>query len=162
MVRAALAAVVAGRLVPLAAAVTGPASAGLVVLLVLAPLAPVAAVALAYRDWADPAGEISLATPSAGLRLVALRALLCPLAALPLAFVVLLAVDALGRRRATAAGRRLVPARTGAGRAGPARRARPGSTRCRVAVGAQRRLGRVRAGRGDRAAAACGPSSSST
>ena len=36
--------------------------AGLVALLILAPLAPMAAVALAYRDWADPAGEISLAT----------------------------------------------------------------------------------------------------
>ena len=57
--------------------------AGLVTLLVLAPLAPVAAVAVAYRDWADPAGEISLATPSAGLRLVALRALVVSLAALP-------------------------------------------------------------------------------
>ena len=61
-------------LVPLAAAVTAG-DAGLVALLVLAPLAPMAAVALAYREWADPAGEISLATPSAGLRLVALRAL---------------------------------------------------------------------------------------
>ena len=62
-------------------------------LLVLAPLAPMAAVTLAYREWADPAGEISLATPSAGLKLVALRALVVSLAALPLAFLVLLAVD---------------------------------------------------------------------
>ena len=60
-------------------------SAGLVVLLVLAPLAPMAAVTLAYREWADPAGEISLATPSAGLKLVALRALAVSLAAVPLA-----------------------------------------------------------------------------
>ena len=33
------------------------------------------AAGLAYRDWADPAGEFSLATPTAGLRLVAMRAL---------------------------------------------------------------------------------------
>ena len=52
----------------------------------LAPLAPVAAVAIAYRGWSDPAGEICLATPTAGLRLVAMRALVVSLAALPLAF----------------------------------------------------------------------------
>ena len=52
-----------------------------------------AAVTLAYREWADPAGEISLATPSAGLKLVALRALVVSLAAVPFAFLVLLAVD---------------------------------------------------------------------
>jgi hypothetical protein len=93
MVQAALAALVLIVLVPLAAAVTSG-SAGLVVLLVLAPLAPLAAVSLAYREWADPAGEISLATPSAGLKLVALRALAVSLAAVPLAFVVLVGVDA--------------------------------------------------------------------
>lgn len=93
MVQAAVAALVLIALVPLAAAVTAG-SAGLVVLLVLAPLAPMAAVALAYREWADPAGEISLATPSAGLRLVALRALAVSLAAIPLAFLMLIAVDA--------------------------------------------------------------------
>ena len=93
MVQAALAALVLIALVPLAAAVTAG-SAGLVVLLVLAPLAPMAAVTLAYREWADPAGEISLATPSAGLRLVAVRALAVSLAAIPLAFLVLIAVDA--------------------------------------------------------------------
>ena len=92
MVQAALAALVLVGLVPLAAAMTAG-DAGLVVLLVLAPLAPMAAVALAYRDWADPAGEISLATPSAGLKLVALRALVVSLAALPFAFLVLIAVD---------------------------------------------------------------------
>ena len=79
-------------LVPLAAAVTAG-SAGLVVLLVLAPLTPMAAVTLAYREWADPAGEISLATPSAGLKLVAMRALVVSLAAIPFSFLVLVAVD---------------------------------------------------------------------
>ena len=91
MVVAALSAVALVVLVPLAAAaVTG--DAGLVALLVAAPLAPVAAVALAYRDQSDPAGEISLATPSAGLRLVALRALAVSVAALLAATVALLVV----------------------------------------------------------------------
>ena len=92
MVQAALLAVLFVGLIPLGTALL-VGDAGLVALLVLAPLAPVAAVAVAYRDWTDPAGEISLATPSAGLRLVALRALVVSAAALPLALVVLLAVD---------------------------------------------------------------------
>lgn len=92
MVQAALAAVLLVGIVPLlTAAVAG--DMGLVALLVLAPLAPVAAVVLAYRDVADPAGEIGLATPAAGLRLVALRALLVAAVALPVAFVALLTVD---------------------------------------------------------------------
>jgi hypothetical protein len=61
---------------------------------VLAPLAPVAAVALAYREWADPAGEITLATPTAGLRLVALRALVVSAVAVVLTASVLLVLDA--------------------------------------------------------------------
>ena len=52
-----------------------------------------AAVALAYRDGSDPSGEIALATPTAGLRTVALRALLVAAVALPIAFAVLLSVD---------------------------------------------------------------------
>jgi hypothetical protein len=92
MLRAALAAVVLVGLVPLLTA-TAVGDAGLVTLLVLAPLAPMAAVAVAYREWADPAGEISLATASAGLRLVATRALAVSLVALPVAVVALLAVD---------------------------------------------------------------------
>ncbi len=92
MLQAALAAVLLVGLVPLlTAALVG--NAGLVALLVLAPLAPVAAVALAYRDVSDPAGELSLATPAAGLRLVALRALLVAAVALPVALLELLAVD---------------------------------------------------------------------
>jgi hypothetical protein len=62
-------------------------------LVALAPLAPVAAVALAYRRGTDPAGEIGLAAPSAGLRLVALRALVVSVAALPVAVGALLAMD---------------------------------------------------------------------
>ena len=92
LVQAAAAAVLLVGIVPLLiAAMAG--DAGMVTLLVLAPLAPVAAVALAYREGADPTGEISLATPAAGLRLVALRALVVAAVALPLAFLVLAAYD---------------------------------------------------------------------
>jgi hypothetical protein len=78
-------------LVPLvASAVAGDAA--LVALLVGAPLAPVAAAGLAYRDWADPAGEISLATPTAGLRLVAMRALVVSVGALLAAAATVLVV----------------------------------------------------------------------
>ena len=92
MLQAAVAAALLVGLVPLlTAAVLG--DAGLVTLLVVAPLAPMAAVVLAYRDVSDPTGEMSLATPAAGLRLVALRSLLVAAVALPLAFAVLLAVD---------------------------------------------------------------------
>lgn len=92
LARAALVAVLLVGVVPLLiSAVAG--DAGLVALLILAPLAPVAAVAFAYRDHADPTGEISLATPAAGLRLVALRALVVAAVALPLALLVLAAYD---------------------------------------------------------------------
>lgn len=93
MVGAALAAVLLVGAVPLLTAFATP-RAGLTTLLVVAPLAPSLAVALAYREWADPAGELAAATPMAGLRLVALRALAVSLVALPLSLVVLLAVDA--------------------------------------------------------------------
>lgn len=95
MVGAALAAAVLVGLVPLLLALAAPGT-GLVTLLVLAPLAPSAAVALAYREWADPTGEIALATPAAGLRLVALRATAVSLVAMPVAVGVLLLLDALG------------------------------------------------------------------
>ncbi len=85
MVRAALVAVALVGIIPLLAAfVVGDAAP--LALLVVAPLAPVAAVALAYRDWSDPAGEITLATPTAGIRLVAMRAVVVSLGALVLAF----------------------------------------------------------------------------
>lgn len=53
-------------------------------LLAGAPLAPMVAVAFAYRRDSDPVGELSLATPTAGIRLVARRALLVAVAAVPL------------------------------------------------------------------------------
>lgn len=43
-------------------------------LLVMAPLLPVLGVAMAYGSAADPSHEIQLATPTHGLRLVAVRA----------------------------------------------------------------------------------------
>lgn len=56
-------------------------------LLAGAPLAPMLAVAFAYRREADPVGELSLAAPVAGIRLVAHRALLVSLAGVPLGVV---------------------------------------------------------------------------
>lgn len=50
----------------------------------LAPVAPLAAVALAYGRGAEPAGELALATPSAGLRVVSARAVLVALTAVPI------------------------------------------------------------------------------
>jgi hypothetical protein len=62
-------------------------------LLAVAPLAPVAAVVLAYRRSTDPAGELALATPLAGFRLVATRALLVAVAAAPAGVLLGLALD---------------------------------------------------------------------
>lgn len=53
-------------------------------LLALAPIAPGLAVVLAYRTSTDPAGEMALAAPVAGLRIVSARALLVALVAAPL------------------------------------------------------------------------------
>ena len=53
-------------------------------MMALAPVAPLAAVALAYGRDAEPAGELALAAPSAGLRVVASRALLVALSAVPI------------------------------------------------------------------------------
>jgi hypothetical protein len=61
-------------------------------LLAVAPLAPMAAVVLAYRPATDPAGELAVATPLAGFRLVATRALLVALAAAPAGVLVALAL----------------------------------------------------------------------
>ncbi len=91
MAMAALAAIALVVLVPLVAA-SAAGEAALLALLVAAPLAPVAAAGVAYREWADPAGEISLATASAGLRLVAMRALVVACGALAVSIVALLLV----------------------------------------------------------------------
>jgi hypothetical protein len=52
-------------------------------LLAGAPLAPMVAVALCYRRETDPAGELALAAPLAGIRLVSRRALLVAAASVP-------------------------------------------------------------------------------
>jgi hypothetical protein len=52
-------------------------------MMALAPVAPLAAVALAYGRDAEPAGELAIATPSAGLRIVAARAVLVAITAVP-------------------------------------------------------------------------------
>lgn len=52
-------------------------------MMALAPVAPLAAVALAYGRGAEPAGELALAAPSAGLRVVAARAVLVALTGVP-------------------------------------------------------------------------------
>lgn len=70
--------------VPLAAVLAfGAGPRAVAVLLAVAPLAPGAAVAIAYHRASDPAGEMVLATPSAGLRLVAMRAVVVAVAAAP-------------------------------------------------------------------------------
>ncbi|WP_328320690.1 hypothetical protein OHA70_22430 [Kribbella sp. NBC_00382] len=83
MVRAAVVAVGLMGLVPLLAVFLAGESA-LITLLIFAPLAPTAAVAVAYRSGSDPAGDLALATPAAGLRLIAVRALVVSSVALPL------------------------------------------------------------------------------
>ena len=62
-------------------------------LLALAPVAPTLAVVLAYRTGADPAGEMALAAPVAGLRIVSARALLVGLGAAPLGVAAALALQ---------------------------------------------------------------------
>ncbi|GAA1963534.1 hypothetical protein GCM10009798_24480 [Nocardioides panacihumi] len=52
-------------------------------LLAGAPLAPMVAVALCYRRETDPAGELALAVPLAGIRLVTRRALLVAAVSVP-------------------------------------------------------------------------------
>ena len=53
------------------------------VFMALAPVAPLAAVALTYGRDAEPAGELALAAPTAGLRVVAARAALVAVSAVP-------------------------------------------------------------------------------
>jgi len=62
------------------------------VFMALAPVAPLAAVALTYGRDAEPAGELALAAPAAGLRVVAARAVLVTLSAVPVGVGVALLV----------------------------------------------------------------------
>jgi hypothetical protein len=92
MLRAAMGAVTMIVLLPLVTAVVAGRASTLAVLL-LAPLARLVAVALSYRQGADPAGEITLATPTAGLRLVAMRAMLVAAVGLVVSVGMLLLAD---------------------------------------------------------------------
>jgi hypothetical protein len=76
-------------LIPLLVGVAG----GTTVLLAAAPLAPMIAVVLAYRQATDPAGELALATPMAGFRLVATRAMTVALTATPVAVAAALLLE---------------------------------------------------------------------
>jgi hypothetical protein len=60
----------------------------------IAPLVPLGGVLAAFRPAVDPAGEMSLATPLATMRLVLLRAVVIAVAALPLAVVVAVVLPA--------------------------------------------------------------------
>lgn len=61
-------------------------------MMALAPLAPLAAVAAAYGRSLEPAGELALATPTAGLRVVASRAVLVATTAVPFGVLGALAI----------------------------------------------------------------------
>ena len=60
----------------------------------IAPLVPLVGVLAAFRPAVDPAGELSLATPLATLRLVLVRALVVTAAAVPLGIVVAVVLPA--------------------------------------------------------------------
>lgn len=78
-------------LLPLAVAALAGTDKVPTMVLAAAPLAPMIAVAFAYRRETDPAGELSLAAPVAGLRLVARRSLLVSAAGAPLGVLTALA-----------------------------------------------------------------------
>jgi hypothetical protein len=59
------------------------ARAGVAALLAFAPLAPLLGVVAAFRPSSDPAGEITLATPVATMRLVLLRTLVVAMTSIP-------------------------------------------------------------------------------
>ncbi len=81
-----VAAAVVALLLALAAPVLADAlspRAGVAALLAFAPLAPLLGVVAAFRPSSDPAGEITLATPIATMRLVLLRTLVVAIASIP-------------------------------------------------------------------------------
>jgi hypothetical protein len=79
---AALVALLVTLAVPLLADAMSP-RAGVAALLAFAPLAPLLGVVAAFRPSSDPAGEITLATPVATMRLVLLRTLVVAIASIP-------------------------------------------------------------------------------
>ena len=61
---------------------------GVAALLAFAPLAPLLGVVAAFRPRSDPAGEITLATPVATMRLVMVRTLVVAIASIPVGLLV--------------------------------------------------------------------------
>lgn len=82
MLAAALVAVIGGLLSAVLFAASVRSRAAIGVVLAFAPVAPVAMAVAAFRPQLDPAGALATATPSAGGRLVLVRALLGSAAAL--------------------------------------------------------------------------------
>jgi hypothetical protein len=89
LVAAALVALLLVLAVPVLADAVSP-RAGVAALLAFAPLAPLLGVVAAFRPASDPAGEITLATPVASMRLVMLRTLVVAIASIPLGLLVAL------------------------------------------------------------------------
>ncbi|HLM63315.1 MAG TPA: hypothetical protein VK306_03370 [Acidimicrobiales bacterium] len=84
---AAVVALLLALAVPLLADAMSP-RAGVTALLAFAPLAPLLGVVAAFRPSYDPAGEITLATPVATMRLVLLRTLVVATASIPIGLLV--------------------------------------------------------------------------
>jgi hypothetical protein len=103
--RAWFAATAMAIVVALSAADQGNPRDDLFMLLLLAPLVPVLGVALAYGVAADPAHEVSLATPMRGIRLILIRAAVV----LGLSFVALCAAALLTPGRSGMAFAWLIP-----------------------------------------------------
>jgi hypothetical protein len=89
LIAAALVALLLVLAVPVLADAVSP-RAGVAALLAFAPLAPLLGVVAAFRPASDPAGEITLATPVASMRLVMLRTLVVAIASIPLGLLVAL------------------------------------------------------------------------
>ncbi len=82
LVGAAVVALLLALAAPMLADALSP-RAGVAALLAFAPLAPLLGVVAAFRPSSDPAGEITLATPVATMRLVLLRTLVVAIASIP-------------------------------------------------------------------------------
>ncbi len=104
--RAWFAALATAIVVGLSAADSNDPRSSMFVFLVIAPLVPLLGVALAYGVRADPAHEITLATPMSGLRLILLRSAVV----LGVSAVVLGLASLLGPSPALMAGAWLLPA----------------------------------------------------
>jgi hypothetical protein len=89
LVAAAVVALLLVLAVPVLADAMSP-RAGVAALLAFAPLAPLLGVVAAFRPRSDPAGEITLATPVATMRLVLIRTLVVAIASIPAGMLVAL------------------------------------------------------------------------